>query len=537
MPERLKAILDRIVEWWNKYNNKQKILMISIVAVVLIALGMLGYMLSAPTYVVLIRAKDSAEAATIRDILNSDTSINYRVTDNLEFEVETEDEVNAEMLLGQNNIPSEGFSINNVVDGSFSRTSEDKQKLYVDYLSSRFADHLSRFDFVDSAVVDIDLPENDGTILSSKEEGKAAVTLTLNREISEDQAYAIARYIATQLGNETTDGVTVIDQRANVLYSGADAKGGLSTATSHLTYREKAESLVKSQIKKALESSNIFSNIEIAMNLDINFEETEIASEEYSHPDGSEDSFKSEESLYESSTTGGNAGVPGTDSNNSDDTSYVMPNGNVSSSEISDRDTKYVDNKKITKTNKSGGNVNYDTSSVSIVATRYIIYNQEALEADGTLNDEMTWEQFKAAHSDPIKVNEVDEELISMVHNATGFGSDSITFLIYEQPEFVAKDTTRRSISDIFQILLAVLIFALLGFVVFRSTRTAKAVEPEPELSVDDLLESTGEPLEELENIGYNEKSETRIMIEKFVDENPEAVALLLRNWLNEDWE
>lgn len=24
--------------------------------------------------------------------------------------------------------------------------------------------------------------------------------------------------------------------------------------------------------------------------------------------------------------------------------------------------------------------------------------------------------------------------------------------------------------------------------------------------------------------------------IEKFVDENPEAVALLLRNWLNEDW-
>ena len=32
------------------------------------------------------------------------------------------------------------------------------------------------------------------------------------------------------------------------------------------------------------------------------------------------------------------------------------------------------------------------------------------------------------------------------------------------------------------------------------------------------------------------EKSETRKMIEKFVDENPEAVASLLRNWLSEDW-
>ena len=41
---------------------------------------------------------------------------------------------------------------------------------------------------------------------------------------------------------------------------------------------------------------------------------------------------------------------------------------------------------------------------------------------------------------------------------------------------------------------------------------------------------------EELEDIGFNEKSEARVLIEKFVDENPEAVAALLRNWLNDDW-
>ena len=59
----------------------------------------------------------------------------------------------------------------------------------------------------------------------------------------------------------------------------------------------------------------------------------------------------------------------------------------------------------------------------------------------------------------------------------------------------------------------------------------------EPELSVETLLEATAEATEQLEDIGYNEKSEVRLMIEKFVDENPEAVAQLLRNWLNEDWE
>jgi len=31
--------------------------------------------------------------------------------------------------------------------------------------------------------------------------------------------------------------------------------------------------------------------------------------------------------------------------------------------------------------------------------------------------------------------------------------------------------------------------------------------------------------------------SEAKKAIEKFVDERPEAVAGLLRNWLNDDWE
>lgn len=51
---------------------------------------------------------------------------------------------------------------------------------------------------------------------------------------------------------------------------------------------------------------------------------------------------------------------------------------------------------------------------------------------------------------------------------------------------------------------------------------------------MDQLLEN--QPDEELEDIGFNEKSEARILIEKFVDEKSEAVANLLRNWLNEDW-
>ena len=90
---------------------------------------------------------------------------------------------------------------------------------------------------------------------------------------------------------------------------------------------------------------------------------------------------------------------------------------------------------------------------------------------------------------------------------------------------------------DYLPVIIAALIMLMLGFVVFRSTRKEKLEEVEPELSVESLLSSTKEAQDTLEDIGFAEKSETRILIEKFVDENPEAAASLLRNWLNEEWE
>ena len=129
-------------------------------------------------------------------------------------------------------------------------------------------------------------------------------------------------------------------------------------------------------------------------------------------------------------------------------------------------------------------------------------------------------------------------EDLNLIAQATGFSTNNISFVCYERPQFVESSGKGFGVTDILQILLAVLIFALLGYVVFRSTRKQQEEELEPELSVESLLESTAaKDADDLENIGYAEKSETRVMIEKFVDENPGAAALLLRNWLNEDWD
>ena len=64
--------------------------------------------------------------------------------------------------------------------------------------------------------------------------------------------------------------------------------------------------------------------------------------------------------------------------------------------------------------------------------------------------------------------------------------------------------------------------------------KPAEVVETEPELSVERLLATTREN-QSLEDIEFGEKSETRKMIEKYIDENADAVAALLRNWLSDD--
>ena len=160
-------------------------------------------------------------------------------------------------------------------------------------------------------------------------------------------------------------------------------------------------------------------------------------------------------------------------------------------------------------------------------------YYEQNVKDQGLL-DGMSWSEFKLAHSEDVRL-EVDEAFYKMAADATGISQDKITIIAYESPVFYDKEGLSISGTDILSIVMIVLILALLGFVVLRSMGPRKKPEQEEEeLSVEKMLQSTPEPT--VEDIDVETKSETRKMIDKFVDENPEAAANLLRNWLNEDW-
>ena len=131
--EKLKEFGNKISEWWNRFTARQKTLIVSVVAVLIIALVFIVSMLTRPRYVLLRECETTKEAAEVRDLLEGE-SLNYEISDDgLIVQVLEKDISQANLLLGANNIQAASYGIDNVTDGSFSTTESDKQKKHVVY--------------------------------------------------------------------------------------------------------------------------------------------------------------------------------------------------------------------------------------------------------------------------------------------------------------------------------------------------------------------------------------------------------------------
>lgn len=540
MPDRLREIINRIVEWWKNFTKKQQMIIASSTLVVIIAIAILSFVLAKPKMIIIKSCENASEASTVQTLLN-DAGIYHEVSsDGLTFSIREKDSADASILLGSNAIRTEDDQLKEILSGSLSTTEADKTKLYKEYQENKMARTLESLENVDKAVVNLDIPVDDGTLIATNKESFAEVFLTLNDEMSEDQAVGLARMIATGLGNETTDNISIMDSNLNLLYSGG--MGDLATASgvtaSQLSYQQKFENKVKSDVKNVLLGTGQFQNVEVGINLPMNFDDTTVTSKEYSVPEGRDQGPYKSDRTYDEETISGGGDIPGTDTNGEDGTNYMLNNGEQTQQTISDSSRDYAVNERITSSKQGMGGVLYDNASLTVSLISYIKYDEDTLRTDGTL-DGTTFEEYRAQiEQQGSQRQNVDAEILNAVANATGISTDRISIIAYQEPLFIPSEGSGRTFTDYLEIILAVLIFALLGFVVFMSIRKEKAPEMEPELSVETLLQTTKENEEEsLEDIGFKEKSEARVLIEKFVDEKPEAVASLLRNWLNEDWE
>ena len=529
--EKLRELLNRILEWWNRFTAKQKTLIVSGNAVIILAVVFIVTRMTQPQYILLKECENTAEAAEIRDLLEGE-SMTYTISDDgLTIRILKEQVSDAQLLLGANNIQAAGYTIDNVVDGSFSTTESDKQKKYKVFLEDTLERDLQRLNAVKSASVELNIPENTGTLLATEEETSAWVVLELKEELSTEQAAAIARSVAVAVGNATTDNIIILDTNSNMLFTGEDNYSVSGTATAQLSVKAEAEKMLKAEVRRVLLGTKEFDNVEVATNLVVDFSTKKETSHHYSAPEGRTEGMLAQEDLFEAENWSGVGGIPGTDSNDDLD-EYVMDDLGRSSSSQEEQSRSYLPNEDIVTKDTPAGMINYSQSSVTVSMIKYNVIREEDVRTQGLLEG-ITWEEYKLANKGRTRL-EVDEDFYPAVANATGISESKISLVAYSENVFFDAEGSNITVSDIVQIILIIVILALLAFVVLRSMRGEKHEEEEEELTVENLLQSM--PDAQVEQISLENESDEHKMVNKFVEENPEAAANLLRNWLNEEW-
>ena len=489
MADRIKELLNKVLEWWNKFSTKQKTFIISAGAGVILAFAILITIFTKPQYVILANCESTKEASEIVELLEGE-GLKYEVSDDgYQIKIKKDQQSEASLLLGANDIQAAAYTIDNVTEGGFSTTEGDKQKRYELYMETRLG------------------------------------------EFSADNAASLAKAVSVAIGNKTPKGIVIMDTDGNMLYSGDDSYSASGTANSQMSVKTQWENQIKNDVRKVLLGTNEFDKIEVAVNLDVDFSSSQVTDHEYYVPDGNSQGYLASDRIYSSESTNGGGGVPGTDSNG--DVEYMYQDNGESTSSLTEEERNYLPSERITNTETLPGGINYDQSSISAAAIIMNLVREEDVRAQGLLDGGVSWEEYKLANAGRTQV-EVPEEMYNVISKATGFPVENIAMVAYSENVFYDKQGLNVTASDVMQIILIIVMLALLAFVVIRSMRSGKEAEQPEELSVESLLQS--QPAVELEDIGGEQISETRRLIEKFVDENPEAVANLLRNWLNEEW-
>ncbi|MBQ7775875.1 MAG: flagellar M-ring protein FliF [Lachnospiraceae bacterium] len=532
MAEKLKELQAKVLEWWNRYTSKQKTAIVSGTVGIIFIFALFVYFVSQPQYVRFRTCATAAEASQIMDALEG-AGYTVRITGGgLAIDIDETQVSQAEMTLGAEGLTEGAPDLSEVLSGGFSTTEADKQKLYVDYLQKELEVNFENYTAVKEAKVQINYPDQDGTLIAQKQEASCYILLDLKGNFTAENAANMAKAAAAKLGNDTTENIVIVDVDGNLLFSGENDYTAAGQATTYLELNDQAESYIKSKVTQALIMTGQFDMVAVAPYLKFDYSDYERVDHLYDVADGRTEGYLSHESGSESENSSGIGGVPGTDSN--DENTYMWDDNSGTESSTSSFDKDYVLNETMLKTLTPAGIIDYNNSSITVTAITYNEVHEEIVRSQGLLDGGITWEEYKLENDVSTKMT-VDEDFYNAVATATGIDASRITIVAYRENLFYDEEEEEINWNTILSIAMIVIILALLAFVILRSMRSNKEVEQEEELSVENLLQSTTmEP--EVDSIDTETKSDVRKMIEKFVDDNPEAAANLLRNWLNEDW-
>ncbi len=531
MKEKVMNFLDNVKAKWLSLELKQKITIIAIIVALILALGITLYATTRPNMEVLV---NNQEAKLIYQIQNTLTESGIESTvaqGETALLVKSQDLTQAKKLIVEAGITDTGFSFADALDSmSMGTTSDVKKAILARESESKLETQLATFDGINKATVTLQVPDDSNFFIESKQVTTAAVSLDLKKDLTSDQVNAIAAYVLSAVKGLQKENLVITNSKADILYYGESEASGSYNSQYKIELEKKSE--IEKKVKQML--APVYADVKIMSNIVFNWDKQTESKEVYSSPfeDGTKGIVRQEDTSSSSVKTENSSDEPGLNTNGGDITQYQTGESGNTEAKSDDKSYTYEINSVKTNTEKQSGDIIYDDSSLLVAVYRYKTYDQEVLEERGEL-DNMTWTEYK--EQVPEKQFTVAQELIDSV--AIGTGIENVRIIGYEIPQFVDKVEIDRPIDQYIMLIILVILIAVLAFALIKKTSPAEVTEIEPELSVEKIIDTLNKKQEYVSPIDVDADSEIKKQIEKFVDERPEAVAQLLRNWLTEEWE
>jgi flagellar M-ring protein FliF len=410
---------------------------------------------------------------------------------------------------------------------------------------------MRNFGGVSGAQVIILTPETTRLALPNQPPATAAISLVTYRNISPTEGRIMALMVQASVAGLELENITIADQNHNPIFLGSDqemvnARGGI----------EEARAAEHSRLERSIRSllAQVFPGGGVGVAANLVFPERvfeEIWETSFAAADGTDDGLVLREVVERAEVEGLLPGglPPGIDANIQQFPNYAIGPGQTGSADHRRHELDRIFDE-IRSHVQTVGATEYlrDQSSITVTLIRGIEHNQDSWIRRNPGSTEYDWVDFRdemvLSTSEPLEDHAILAIAPGMIQTATGMSPDSITVVMFDLHTFVNTEPSAIHIPTIIMLVVLVLLLAMLAFALLRRQRQAEIEEDEfePELSVEDLLVSTQleeqrEEAEKLKDIETLEDSEIKKLIEKFVNEKPDAVASLLRNWLNaEEW-
>ena len=276
--------------------------------------------------------------------------------------------------------------------------------------------------------------------------------------------------------------------------------------TDQFMIKNNLELRINESLKEFLENVFGHGNVDIRSSIKINFDSEKTTIAEFSPPiEGNEEGLiRSMEEVEEHMVGGATGGIPG-EAPNTDPEDYAMSGDG---SERYDKVSRVINNE-LNEINKEIRKAPGEIETITVA----VLINKDAL-----IDGEFTPDREK--------------EIGDLIYAATGLDTRQVEvraekFRTSDELSDIAKD--KQGMNWLALIMTLIAGSGIAGYVLYRRKKERELEELEREL--DDITQIETE-VEDLEF--ETEETKMKAQIDKFVDKKPDAVAQLLRTWLNE---